>query len=813
MELADDVEPRSGEDGRSKIEDGNAQAELPGHPPSSILDPRSYIPKTLARELHSRGRLPFEECVPLGISLSLALGHLHRHGLIHRDVKPSNIIFVNGVPKLADIGLVTDLAEAQSFVGTEGFIPPEGPNSAQADIYALGKVLYEAAMGKDRHEFPEPFTGLGVDAESQALMELNEVLLKACAAKPKQRYQSAEEMNADLALLHSGQSVRDKHALQRRLKITTRVAVAVVAAMVLGVVPYYLAIKEARVAKKEAAKSQQVAQFLTDMLKGVGPSVALGRDTKMLREILDKTAERVGKDLTNQPEVEIDLLGTVGELYDALGEPSKVEGIFRERLALQRKLWGEENLDVSESLNNLAIALEREGKYAEAEPLFRKALALRRKLLGNENLRVARSLQNLGGCFLNRGNFAEAEPPLREALAMNRKLLGNDCPEVANSLADVAKVLFEQSKLPEAESLDRQVLAMERNFVGNENPQIIRPLNSLARVLNAQGKSPEAESLYREALAMARKFLDPEHPEVARSLHNLASALRNEGKVAEAEQMVREGLAMERKRLGNENPAVASSLNTLAKVLFDQGKLPEAEAMFREALAMRKKLLGNEHPDVASSLNQLAVTLNDQGKLSEAESLYREALAMRKKLLGNEHPAVASSLNNLANVLKDQGKLAEAETMQREALALQRKLYGDESLDVASKLADLTFTLLTEEKFAEAEAPARECLAIREAKMPDDWRTFNTRTVLGASLLGRKKYMEAEPLLLSGYEGMKQREDKISAAGKPRLKEALQRLVQLYEATGRPEKAAEWKQKLEAFNKAEAEKKAATPQP
>jgi serine/threonine protein kinase len=88
---------------------------------------------------------------------------------------------VGGVPKLADIGLVTDAAGANTFVGTEGFVPPEGPTSPQADLYALGKVLYEAAMGKDRNEFPEPFTQIGTDRESVALMELNAVLLRLCA--------------------------------------------------------------------------------------------------------------------------------------------------------------------------------------------------------------------------------------------------------------------------------------------------------------------------------------------------------------------------------------------------------------------------------------------------------------------------------------------------------------------------------------------------------------------------------------------------------------------------------------------------------
>src|SRR5699024_1373303 len=121
----------------------------------------------------------------------------------------------NGVPKLADIGLVTDLAEARSFVGTEGFVPPEGPNSPQGDLYSLGKVLYEIAMGKDRKEFPEPFTRLADSAEAPALAELNAVVLKACATDARQRYQSAEEMHEDLALLQSGKSVRKKRQFER----------------------------------------------------------------------------------------------------------------------------------------------------------------------------------------------------------------------------------------------------------------------------------------------------------------------------------------------------------------------------------------------------------------------------------------------------------------------------------------------------------------------------------------------------------------------------------------------------------------------
>jgi WD40 repeat protein len=199
------------------------------------IQPETYVPKTLAKALLQRGRLPVSDCLELGITLNLGLTRLHDAGLIHRDIKPSNIIFVGGVPKLADIGLVIEVAEARSYVGTEGFIPPEGPNSPQADLYSLGKVLYEAGMGKDRKDFPEPLTRIGQAPDSAELLEFNAILLKACAANLKDRYQSAGEMNADLALLQSGGSVRRQRTLSRRLRTIQRAgALVTVLALVIG---------------------------------------------------------------------------------------------------------------------------------------------------------------------------------------------------------------------------------------------------------------------------------------------------------------------------------------------------------------------------------------------------------------------------------------------------------------------------------------------------------------------------------------------------------------------------------------------------
>lgn len=180
-----------------------------------------YAPLTLARELKRKGRLTPEECVQLGVALGSALNFLHQHGFVHRDLKPSNIIFVNGQPKLADIGLVGDAGKGAAFVGTEGYIPPEGQGTLHADLYSLGKVLYEACTGLDRLDFPSLPASLGPEHSETQIAEINQVVLKACARDPRQRYQTAAEFLADLELLQSGRSLRQhrKRARQKRLGI------------------------------------------------------------------------------------------------------------------------------------------------------------------------------------------------------------------------------------------------------------------------------------------------------------------------------------------------------------------------------------------------------------------------------------------------------------------------------------------------------------------------------------------------------------------------------------------------------------------
>jgi eukaryotic-like serine/threonine-protein kinase len=194
--------------------------------------PDTYMPRTLAYDLGKRRRLPIGECVRLGAAIASALSFLHRHDLIHRDIKPSNIVFVNGFPKLADIGLVTHTFESRSYVGTEGFIPPEGSGTPRADIYSLGKVLYEISTGKDRNDYPE-LPELKNTAEDVDLIQFNKIVLKACRANPRLRYNSAEElMAALLAFQFCRHGPRTEQILQTSYKIIAIIGAVVGASII-----------------------------------------------------------------------------------------------------------------------------------------------------------------------------------------------------------------------------------------------------------------------------------------------------------------------------------------------------------------------------------------------------------------------------------------------------------------------------------------------------------------------------------------------------------------------------------------------------
>jgi serine/threonine protein kinase len=164
------------------------------------IDPATYSPKTLASELRARGSIPPRECLDFMLAVTEAVHRLHQHQLIHRDIKPDNLIFVDGRPKLADIDLVTDLSTPgeASHIGTEGYMAPEGPGTASADVFSLGRILYVALTGKPAAQCPELPTHLSGQPDCNLVLEVNAIICKACEFDLQRRYSSAALMREDL---------------------------------------------------------------------------------------------------------------------------------------------------------------------------------------------------------------------------------------------------------------------------------------------------------------------------------------------------------------------------------------------------------------------------------------------------------------------------------------------------------------------------------------------------------------------------------------------------------------------------------------
>ena len=256
--------------------------------------PATYEPRTLQSELSDKKRLSAAECLNVGLALATALDHLHKQGLVHRDIKPSNIIFIHGLPKLADIGLVAEIADAVSFVGTEGYVPVEGPGTAKADIFGLGRVLYEISTGFSQRRFPEIPTSFGQDpADAEIARELNVIINRACARNADERHGSAAALRDELILLHSGHSIRRLRKNEQRLRRLSwfgLVAAVVAAFAIVGYISSRMAnlradanLSASRLAQAKSLHASDRAERRTEGLAAVAEAARI-KPSRALRD-------------------------------------------------------------------------------------------------------------------------------------------------------------------------------------------------------------------------------------------------------------------------------------------------------------------------------------------------------------------------------------------------------------------------------------------------------------------------------------------------------------------------------------------------
>jgi WD40 repeat protein/tetratricopeptide (TPR) repeat protein len=340
------------------------------------------------------------------------------------------------------------------------------------------------------------------------------------------------------------------------------------------------------------------------------------------------------------------------------------------------------------------------------------------------------------------------------------------------------------------------------------NPEGASLLVEFARRLTAHSQVPLADATRAKARALfgEKKVKQAENAPLATELGNrldkLAAALREQKPWSEIEPLTRACRALHEK-LGSDHPQTLESLNRVGYAYWRMKQFDQAIALYEQSVKIEEARYGRKDPRTLATVANLGVNYKDAGRAQKAIPLLEEADRAAK-----EHPSLAWVRTPLLDAYAIAGANVKVANLLREQLPKARKTLPKDSPQLAGMLAQISLGLSDQKKWAEAEPLLRECLAIREKTQPNVWSTFNTKSTLGGALLGQKKYQGAEPLLLKGYQGMKEREKTIPPVGRIRLAEAVDRLIELYIATNKPDEVKKWRAERAKYPEA---KKAAAP--
>jgi ubiquitin-protein ligase len=469
-----------------------------------------------------------------------------------------------------------------------------------------------------------------------------------------------------------------------------------------------------------------------------------------------------------------------------------------EQLAAERDKARQANRELQAKNAQLAAA------RTKADEAGRRAEASKQRAVDAEK-KEAQARQAEAGQRQRAVAAVKAEAQARQAEAAQRQQAG----AVANLLESMCRNLAPRTvqKDPSLNKhlvpqLDAAAALLDKAYADQPLVQA-RLRHALGQVLWGLGETNKAITLWEQALAGRRKHLPPNDPLTLSSMNTVAVAYRAAGQLKKALGLHDETLRLRKARLGPDHRDTLQSMNNLAVSYLDVGERKKGVLLHEETLAKCKVRLPPDHSLTLTATSNLAWAYQADGQLDKAVPLFEEALATRKKKRGPDHPDTLTAMNHLASAYLAAKQPEKALPLFRSFLAAQEKRLGGNNTSLAGLQATVGSALLKAGLPAEAEPILRKCLDIRAEKMPDSWQTFNARSMLGGALLGQKKYKEAEPLLLQGYEGLKQRQAQLTAAARPWLTEALQRLVQLYEANGQDEEAVRWRKELEALKKQE----------
>ena len=763
------------------------------------------------------------------------------------DGKPAPKIIDFGVAKALTQKLTADtmFTRVGSIIGTPEYMSPEQALSSgedidtRTDVYSLGIILYELLAGTlplelrqiafeeflrklREDDAPKPSTRIRTEApatsvdvarkrrsEPEALVrqirgDLDAIALKALEKERSRRYGSAADLAADIGRYLRNEPVvaAPPSAVYRARKFARRhrwgLATACAFVLVL-ITATTVSVRQSIRAAKETAVAKAVSDFLQNDLLAqantANQSALTARpdpDLKV-RTALDRAAARITGKFDRQPEVEAAIRDTIGQSYVGLGQFPEARKQTERALDLRRQVLGTRNQQTIETMLHLAEISWRQGRYPEAEALERQGLATSRRVLGNEHPDTLAALRGLGGVYTLEGKYADAVTLESEALAISRRVFGPEHPATLRAMLNLGSVYSDLNKNAQAAELFSQILEIRRRVLGPEHPDTLLTMHNLANAYRRDGQLERAEALTTEALEVERRVLGPEHPETLRTMVVLGSLYGDHGKYGQAEALDSQTLEIKQRVLGAEHPETLMSMSNLALDYENQGKFALGEPLLARIIEIKRRVLGPEHPDTLMEMHNLAMAHCDEGKFAEAEALENQVLATTRRALGPEHPLALAMMADAAFTFQRKGRFAQAETYYTQALAGQRHALGAENPDTVDSTAGLALADLSQGKFADGEPLAREAMEIDKKKRPDAWQRFRAESLLGACLAGQKKFGEAEPLLLEGYQGMSSRKGLMGAPNWYYLDRAREWIVQFYEAWGKPAKAAEWK--------------------
>jgi len=647
-----------------------------------------------------------------------AVHYAHQRGVIHRDLKPTNIIVADGdssttgsagsrsapTLKVLDFGLarITDsdiaatlVSEIGAIKGTLPYMSPEQARGdvaaidVRTDVYALGVILYELLTGNRPYDVsraalaeairviceepPAPLSQSwsGVRRPDR---DLETVVGKGLEKEADRRYGSAGEFRDDVDRYLSSQPIlaRSPSAVYQLSKMVqrNRLGAAFIATVLalLAVFAVTATVQSRAVARQrdraeeEAAKARAVTAFMTDTLSAANPW-GEGYDVTVV-EALDEATTKIESSFSGQPLIEAEVRHTIGSAYKNLGRYDPARPLLEAAEETRTRLLGGDNPETTETLQALAEMAWRDQRYDEAVDRTYDLLDRQRRAFGDPSAHVAGTLEDLGRILTDAGRFDEAGPVLDEALAMNIGIHGEQSLEVAACYENQGTLVeTAQRDYAAAEKLARKGLEIRRAVTDVDTMDTAATLNNLGILLLLQGRYDESLPLLQENADIVRRLAGDHHPELAKALENLGNVYYRQQKFDRTLELLDEVMTMRKEVLGEDNPAVARTLNNMGMVYNAAGQPKKAEECLRQATAGMERAYGSDHPDVASSHWSLAHVLWGQGKLDAAETELRAAVAIADRAYPDGSLGRAAYRLPLGNLLAERGRFSEAESL------------------------------------------------------------------------------------------------------------------------------------------------------